>query len=142
MVARSEEEFWVEGYGASITFRRDRDGKVTHFSYRGLEAPKLPDSPPPTPDLLQDFEGEYRSDELDTVYRVVLEEGTLVAHHYRHGAIHLSPAWGDDFTTDAWFMRSMEFQRGPDGRVSGFLVNGGERVRNLRFERRPGPSNR
>jgi CubicO group peptidase (beta-lactamase class C family) len=136
MMARSETEFWVEGYGAAITFRRDGTGRVTHFSYRGIEARKLADSSPHTPAQLLDLTGEYVSDELDTAYRITLEEGALVAHHFRHGAIHLSPAWGEDFSTDAWFIRSIDFQRGPDGAVVGFLVDGGARVRNLWFERK------
>ena len=48
----------------------------------------------------------------------------------------VSQAWGDDFRSSAWFIRSLEFQRDSDGAVTGFLVNGGERVRNLRFVKR------
>jgi CubicO group peptidase (beta-lactamase class C family) len=136
MVARSDTEFWVEDYGASITFQRDATGEVENFLYREMEAPKVSDlvrSPAPR---LADFTGTYVSEELDTDYEVVLEGDTLVAHHRRHGSIHLFPAWGDDFRGSVWFIGSLEFQRGADGAVTGFLVNGGERVRNLWFVKR------
>jgi hypothetical protein len=136
MVARSDTEFWVEDYGASITFQRDATGEVAGFLYREMEAPKVSDlvrSPAPR---LADFTGTYVSEELDTDYEVVLEGDTLVAHHRRHGSIHLFPAWGDDFRGSVWFIGSLEFQRGADGAVTGFLVNGGERVRNLWFVKR------
>lgn len=136
MEARSDTEFWVEAYGASITFRRDAAGEVTHFSYRDMEAPKVADSPRPSSPPLADFVGTYVSEELDTDYEIVMEDDALVAHHRRHGAINFFHAFGDDFRSSVWFIRSLEFQRDSDGVVNGFLVNGGERVRNLRFVKR------
>jgi CubicO group peptidase (beta-lactamase class C family) len=134
--ARSDTEFWVEGYGASITFQRDQSGEISSFSYRDMEAPKLSDSPTPSTPPLADFVGTYVSEELNTEYEIAVEDDALVAHHRRHGAIHLSHAFGDDFGSSVWFIQSLEFQRGEDGTVTGFLVNGGERVRNLRFVKR------
>jgi hypothetical protein len=134
--ARSDTEFWVEAYGASVTFHRGEDGQVSHFSYRDLEAPKVAERPAPSRSQLAGLAGEYISEELNTSYHVIVVDDDLVMMHRRHGAILLSHAWGDDFRGDQWFMRSVEFQRDPSGEVTGLLVNGGERNRNLRFERR------
>lgn len=133
--ARSETEFWVEDYGASMTFHRSEDGRVSHFSYRDMEAPKLQDKAVPGRTQLADLAGEYISEELNTSYQVELDEDGLVMRHRRHGTIPLVHAWGDDFRGGQWFLRSVEFQRDGSGRVVGLLVNGGERNRNLRFHR-------
>jgi CubicO group peptidase (beta-lactamase class C family) len=136
MAARSETEFWVEGYGASIIFLRNAAGHVDRFEYRGMMAPRVSDLGGGMPTSLDELTGTYFSDELDTEYEIAVEGGNLVARHRRHGTIRLFSAWGEDFRSSAWFIRSLEFQRGRDGAVAGFLVNGGERVRNLRFEKR------
>ena len=78
--------------------------------------------------------GEYRSEELGTSYEVAVEDGALVMRHRRHGTIPLTHAWGDDWTGTG-SLRSVEFQRDASGWVKGFLVNAGERNRDLRFAR-------
>lgn len=133
--ARSDIEFWVEAYGASVTFHRGQDERVSHFSYRNIEAQKLPERPVPNRDQLAALAGEYVSRELKTSYRVALEDGGPVMRHRRHGSIPLTHAWGDDFRGGQWFLQSVEFRRDESGGVVGLLVNGGERNRNLWFER-------
>jgi hypothetical protein len=77
--------------------------------------------------------GVYVSDELDTSYRVEVEDGALVMRHRRHGTIRLTHAWGDDFAGSLVSLRSVEFQRDAAGRVIGLLMNAGERNRDIRF---------
>jgi hypothetical protein len=134
MNARSETEFWVEDFGASLEFFEDESGRIAGFRYRGTEAPKLEDAPSPTPARMAQVAGEYVSEELGTSYTVTLQDEGLAALHRRHGTIRLVPAWKDDFRGDAWFLQSVEFQRNENGEVVGLLVNAGERNRNLRFE--------
>jgi hypothetical protein len=136
MAPRSESDFWVQDYGASMAFRRSDAGEVTHLEYRGIMAPKVEDLRPPSPTQLAELAGEYESTELATTYQIVLEEGNLVARHRRHGETGLTHAWRDDFRGNAWFLRSVEFQRDGSGRVVGLLVNAGERSRNIRFQKR------
>jgi CubicO group peptidase (beta-lactamase class C family) len=136
MEARSETGFWVEGYGASITFLRGDTGSVDRLEYRGVTAPRVGDLGAGSPTSLGEFAGTFFSDELDTEYQIAVEDGALVVHHRRHGTLRFFSAWRDDFRSSAWFIRSLEFTRGEDGAVTGFLINGGERVRNLRFEKR------
>jgi hypothetical protein len=125
----------VEDYGASITFSRDDAGRVDRFRYRGMICPKLEDVPPPSSSRLNEYVGEYVSDELNTSYEVAVEKNKLVMRHRRHGTISLLPAWKDDFRGGERFLRSVEFDRDETGLVIGLRVTQG-RSRNLRFVKR------
>jgi CubicO group peptidase (beta-lactamase class C family) len=98
------------------------------------ENPETERPSPPSRDELRAFEGAYWSPELEALYRVRLEEDGLVLRHHRHPPIALVPQDGDSFQGAMWFMRSVEFHRDAEGRVSGFRATGG-RVRNLLFVR-------
>jgi CubicO group peptidase (beta-lactamase class C family) len=136
MSARSDSVFWVDAYGATISFRRDDTGRVTHFVYRDRRAPRMDETRATRPAGTVDFVGSYVSDELQTTYEVVQRNDSLVLRHRRHGTIPLTPGWEGDFTTPLWFLRSVEFQRDDRGMVTGFVVNVDERSRNIRFVKR------
>lgn len=136
MSARSDSVFWVDAYGASITFQRDAAGKVTHFLYRDRRAPRMDESRATRAAQVSDYVGSYVSDELQATYEVEQKGGSLVMQHRRHGTIPLTPGWEGDFTTPLWFLKSVEFQRDAAGAVTGFVVNVDERSRNIRFVRR------
>ncbi len=135
MTARSDSTFWVEDYEASITFLRDESEQIDRFRYRGMICPKLETSPLPSGPGLNEYIGEYVSDELSTSYVVAIEDDELVMRHRRHGTISLTPAWKDDFRGGEWFLNSVEFDRDEAGRVIGLRVTQG-RSRNLRFVKR------
>jgi CubicO group peptidase (beta-lactamase class C family) len=86
----------------------------------------------PTAADLAAFEGEYRSPELHTAYRLTVEGDQLVARHFRTGAFPFQPVERDVFQAP-WFGR-VEFTRDENGEVIGFTANS-VRVRGLRFER-------
>ena len=133
MSARSDSVFWVDAYGATISFRRDDSGRVTHFVYRDRRAPRMDETRATRPAGTADFVGSYVSDELQTTYEVAQRNDSLVLRHRRHGTIPLTPGWEGDFTTPLWFLKSVEFQRDGSGVVTGFVVNVDERSRNIRF---------
>lgn len=91
-------------------------------------------APTSTAETLADYVGRYHSPELDTRYDIVLDEGRLIARHWKNDDITLAPSLRDEFSGSAWVLRNVEFVRGPDGKVTGFLVTSG-RVRNLLFEK-------
>lgn len=84
---------------------------------------------------LRAYVGSYRSPELDSTYELAVEDGSLVARHWRNEEAALTPLGDDVFRGDRQWFPEVRFTRSPDGRVDGFLVTG-SRVRNLRFERR------
>lgn len=83
---------------------------------------------------LVEYAGEYRSAELATSYHVGIEEGALVARHFRTGRVALRPVAPDVFQAPVF--GRLEFQRDASGGILGFTANS-TRIRGLRFERVP-----
>ncbi len=135
MTARSDTAFWVDAYSAPMTFQAVA-GRPVQLSYRGKVYPKLDEAAPLSREQLRAFAGEYESDELQTRYRVELADSGLVMKHPRHGTITLTQLWKNEFGGSTGFMRSVEFQRDPSGRVTGFSVTVDERSRDIRFMKR------
>ncbi|MFO0981952.1 MAG: serine hydrolase domain-containing protein [Planctomycetota bacterium] len=79
------------------------------------------------------YTGEYRSDELDSSYRVSVNQGKLVLSRRKYGEQPLVPIYQDAFQSDGF---AWEFTRDAQGHVNGGLANTG-RVVNLRFHRLP-----
>ena len=136
MTAVSANQFWVEAYRAPIVFQRGADGHVTHFDYRGIHAARVSDPGPPSPSQLRELAGEYESDELHTTYLVEATDSTLVLWHPHHGRVPLTRVARSDFAGSLWFLNSIDFQRDSAGVIAGFMVNAGERSRNIWFGRR------
>jgi CubicO group peptidase (beta-lactamase class C family) len=84
---------------------------------------------------LEQYQGGYWSDELETQYTITFKTGKLTAQHVRHGEIALIPASQDRFKTTEWFMPEVNFLRDSSNRVSGVALGGG-RVSAIRFNRK------
>jgi CubicO group peptidase (beta-lactamase class C family) len=136
MTPRSEEEFWVEAYGSTITFLRNARGEVDGIEYRGERRPRMMQHEETNAEELAQLAGTYESVELRTGYDVAVDGEELVLTHPRHGAIRLERAWGGEFTGSAWFMQAVEFRRAPDGTGTAMVVYAGERNRDILFARR------
>jgi len=84
------------------------------------------------------YVGDYRSDELDVTYRITAGKGPgeFLLRPFRRPPLVLAPAGGEAFTATApGRMLALTFQRGSDGRVTGFTTTSG-RAPGLGFERR------
>jgi len=86
----------------------------------------------PTAAELADYAGSYVSQEIEPVYRMVIQDGKLTLMRLKHKPDQLEPRVPDVFTSDIGTIR---FTRDSSHRVSGFVVNSG-RIRNFRFTRR------
>ncbi len=86
----------------------------------------------PTPAQLADYAGSYVSQEIEPVYRILLQEGKLSLARLKHKPAPLEPRTLDVFTTEIGTIR---FTRDSNHRVSGFLLSS-NRIRNFRFTRR------
>lgn len=86
----------------------------------------------PTPAQLAAYAGRYRSDEAETTYTAVVEDGRLVLRRRPDTRTELTPVYADGFTTPQGAL--VRFVRGTDGRVQAMTVSV-ERVRGLRFDR-------
>jgi hypothetical protein len=87
----------------------------------------------PTSAQLAEYAGDYRSDEVQTTYKIVMEGGKLyVRHENEFKDLPRSPL--DPTTSDAFFVQgiNLQFARDELKRVSSFTLNAG-RVKNIRF---------
>jgi CubicO group peptidase (beta-lactamase class C family) len=81
---------------------------------------------------LREYVGAYVSEEIDPVYRIVLQDGNLSLTRLKNKPETLRPAVRDVFTGDIGTVR---FTRDSRQRISGLVLNAG-RIRNFRFEKR------
>ena len=81
---------------------------------------------------LADYAGDYVSDEIDPVYRMVVQDGQVVLTRLRHNSDALRPAIHDVFVGDIGKIR---FMRDAGGHVSGFVLDV-DRISNFRFSKR------
>jgi CubicO group peptidase (beta-lactamase class C family) len=81
---------------------------------------------------LGDYVGVYVSEEIDPVYRILLENGNLSLMRLKNKSETLRPAVRDVFTGDIGTLR---FKRDSKQRIAGFVLNAG-RIRNFRFQKK------
>ncbi|HLK56214.1 MAG TPA: serine hydrolase domain-containing protein [Chthonomonadaceae bacterium] len=93
------------------------------------EQPPAEPLPPSSP--LDEYAGDYYSEELGVFYSVLLREETLIARH-KKGECALEPLSADSFR-HAEFGK-FHFQRNRRGRITGFMVDTG-RIRAMPFRR-------
>ncbi|MEO7456748.1 MAG: DUF3471 domain-containing protein, partial [Gemmatimonadaceae bacterium] len=134
MTARSQQEFWVDAYGASVTFQRDSAKRISSIRYRGRNAPRMDDASE-RPLRIAEYAGDYESSELSVTYTVAVRDTALVMRQFRRGTARLIHAFGDEFTSTMG--AAIAFERDASGRVTGFTANAGDRNRNVKFIRRP-----
>ena len=137
LIQVSANEFAAKGMDARLTFPKDNDGQITKMIVvlNGQEstARKIKESDIKDLDL-SEFEGVFYSPELCTSYSFVLENGKLIARHFRLGDLAMTPVKADSFTADQWFFNRIEFIRDDQNQIKGCRVSS-DRVRNLWFDK-------
>ncbi|HZM87931.1 MAG TPA: serine hydrolase domain-containing protein [Blastocatellia bacterium] len=135
--AVSSAEFKSIGTPAEVTLRFEKQDRAQTLSVqRGKDKPMTFETiqlVTPTPAQLAEYPGEYRSDEVQATYRVVLEGGKLfIKHENEFKDLPKDPLAAT--TSDAFVVRgiNIRFTRDANGRVSAFTLNAG-RVKNIRF---------
>ncbi len=130
-------KFFLKAADVQIQFHPGKDGyveRLTVFAEGNTIKGRRSASKELTLEQMQEYTGEYHSEELDTTYRIILQDDNLLAHHRRHGDIPLIRTKEDVLTGRQWFFHKVQFIRNEKHKITGFLLTGG-RVRNLRFER-------
>jgi hypothetical protein len=85
----------------------------------------------PTLEQLRAFAGTYQSDEIESIYRIEIEDGGLTLKRLKVKPDKLQPAIADYFRG---LIGSLHFVRNPEGQVSGFVLNAG-RIRDFHFRK-------
>ncbi len=134
MRAETPTRFFVAAYQAAVIFKPDPQNNVDTIEYRNMKAPRVFAFSPSATEL-EAFTGEFYSEELETSYRLKVQDGKLVALHQRNDMVSLTPTVTDQFAGNQWWFRGVQFQRHAQGAIAGFTITGG-RVRYLRFVKR------
>ncbi|MTI31029.1 serine hydrolase [Xanthovirga aplysinae] len=125
MSAKSDSVFFIEDFrGKTITFLKDGSGQVNQVIYDEKPCPKVDNEPNPAPNL-NDYLGNYFSNEIKTLYTVLVEDRQLKLNHLRIGPQNLNHVRGDDFLVERWeprFPKGMEFLRDENGKVFAFSI--------------------
>ncbi len=123
MFALSDSLFQIPAYGnRTMKFYAGNNGQITHLVYNNIHSLKMGSETTVTLDNSSEYEGEYMSDELETSYKVMLQDGKLKLWHFQNGEIDLEQAWEDEFRGSAWYADLVEFRRDDNGHVDGFYV--------------------
>jgi CubicO group peptidase (beta-lactamase class C family) len=137
LIPESHTEFSIQNRDGKLAFHLNNIGDVTKLVFTQGDNVMTGEKFKPA-DLsayqLEEFAGDYRSDELGTNYTLVILDGKLVAQHQRHSDVPLNPTKKDMFLGRQWFFRQVRFTRNNENQVTGFRLSGG-RVRNLRFDK-------
>jgi len=132
MAPVGDDRFFVQAYGAAAAFERDAAGAVGEILYKGIRAKRV-EPFCPSVHRLKEYEGDFRSAELDAVITIEVRGDVLAARYVKFGAFKLSPATADLFKAPGG---RLEFFRGAGGWVAGFRYSE-DRSRNIRFDRVP-----
>jgi hypothetical protein len=81
---------------------------------------------------LAEYAGGYVSQEIDPVYRIVVQNGSIVLTRLKHNPDALRPAARDVFVGDIGKVR---FLRDANQHVSGFILDA-DRIQNFRFTKK------
>ncbi|HEU4552703.1 MAG TPA: serine hydrolase domain-containing protein [Chitinophaga sp.] len=126
---KSDTVLWVPAYGSSVTFRNIKD-KAGALKYRGIIAPRVTPVHV-TPAQLRQYAGVYYSAELETAYRLSVENDKLVAHHMRLGDFTFDPdlAAAGKFSS---YNGNITFFKDKQQKIAGFRLTNG-RIQNILF---------
>jgi CubicO group peptidase (beta-lactamase class C family) len=137
MQPRGNHTFFIPEAPAEVVFEKNDEGIFHQLILKQgggeFTAPRLDEFDVEAIDL-NVYAGKYYSEELQTAYTLLVEEGKLVARHQRHPDIILTPSKKDEFSGSTWFFGLTSFEKDADDRYSKMSVSSG-RVRNLVFSR-------
>lgn len=106
-----------------------------HFSDFSYPGQKVTLSPPAYEEIpLEDFVGTFYSEELETSYSFIAQNGVLVATHALNPDITLRPIAQDAFISDQSYLGRVEFIRDNAGKITHCLISG-QTAYNLHFEK-------
>lgn len=116
--------FRINGTEDEVTLKKLADGSV-QMAMSGNSRRVFSRVEPwsPSADDLKAFEGDYWSDELESVYHLRVEEDHLSIHHRWLGEITLEPVTDDFFRTNYGFY--INFNRTEEDELTGLSVNSG-----------------
>jgi CubicO group peptidase (beta-lactamase class C family) len=132
LIPASQNTFWLNGGNDLVKIENLSNGKTEFTGVRGRTFTKV-DKWKPNESELTSFEGDYWSDELETIYHLVFKDEKLTIKHRWLGDIQLEPISKDFFKTDWGYY--VKFIRNKEGEIENLSINSG-RTLNVVFNRK------
>ena len=134
LIPISQNTFLIDKWNTQIQFNNISKEKTQFVFEDGKnETYSKVDKWIPSKRDLRPYEGDYWSDELETVYHLIIKENNLTIQHRWLGELSLEPVAKDFFKTDRGFY--VKFNRNNDGDISNLSINSG-RTLNVIFHRK------
>lgn len=135
LTATSDSTFSLIGVNAAVTFHLNEDATADSLTLHqnGNHIAKKIDFTL-APDEMAEYTGRFYSDEIETLYTIVLKDDELYMQHYQmEDDMKLNPANKDKFGS-AMPIPTVEFVRSDDGEITGFNASNG-RTRGVFFRK-------
>ncbi len=132
LIPASQNTFWLNGGNDLVKIEKLSNEKIEFTGVRGRTFTKVDKWKPNESELIS-FEGDYWSDELETIYHLVFKDEKLTIKHRWLGDIQLEPISKDVFKTDWGYY--VKFIRNKKGEISKLSINSG-RTLNVVFNRK------
>jgi CubicO group peptidase (beta-lactamase class C family) len=139
LTATSDSTFYLAGVGYSITFHLNEDATADSLTLHlgGNQIAHKMTEFNLSPDAMAEVAGRYYSEEIETLYTVLLEEDNLYLRHYQADNDFVLTHGSEDRFYASFplsSVASVEFVRDEEGRITGFKASNG-RTRDVLFER-------
>ncbi len=133
LIPRDANHFRAEGAPIEIVFASTAQGfpSTMTLNIEGRSPSTYTATLPADTSKLSEYEGAYYSEEIDSTYRITVNDGKLVVTRKKAGPIPLTPAFRDAFSSLS-ILGTFRFTRDAQHRVNGFRLSAG-RIRNFRF---------
>jgi len=135
ITATSDSTFSLVGVNASVTFHRNEDGSADSLTLHqngNHQAKRIEFEP--SMDELKTYEGRYFSEEIDTIYDIIMDDSTLAMKTFLiEDNMPLSPTTEDKFS-GGFPISEVTFVRDEAGNIKGFEASNG-RTRGVFFEK-------
>ncbi|MFU8859547.1 MAG: serine hydrolase [Cyclonatronaceae bacterium] len=133
LTATSDSTFTLTGVNASVTFHMNEDAtadSLTLHQNGNHIARKIAFTL--VADQIAEYTGRYFSEEIETLYTVMMKDDKLFLRHYQmSGDLELTPTQEDTFGSE-FPISSVRFLRDDDGQITGFRASNG-RTRDVLF---------
>ncbi len=135
LIATSDSTFSLMGVNASVTFHLNEDAtadSLTLHQNGNHIAKKIEFTL--DPDEMPEYTGQFYSDEIETLYTIILKEDELYMQHYQlKEDLKLNPTNKDQFNS-VLPITTTEFVRNEDEEITGFKASNG-RTRDVFFRK-------
>lgn len=132
LIPASQNTFWLNGGNDLVKIEHISKEEIKFTGARGQIFTKVDQWSPSKSELVH-FEGDYWSDELETIYHLNIKNKKLTMSHRWLGDITLQPVTQDLFRSNFGYF--VKFSRNKKSEISGLSINSG-RTLNVVFHRK------